>query len=131
MHQSGYSLHGIASVTKHKNTESLKFYLEQLTLDDMENYSDSLFKYTGPTNDSDDDFEPNPPRQKKKYTTTSTSTSIPQKDQQNDTTLAVLKSTQENINHSSNMTMTMPNNTSNFMAMYRQNPVGMFMGANI
>ena len=45
MHRSGYSLHDIAQVTCHKNIESLKYYLEQPTLDDMTNYSDSLFGY--------------------------------------------------------------------------------------
>ena len=46
MYKSGYSLHDIVQVTKHKNIESLKYYLQQPTLEDMENYSDSLFKYT-------------------------------------------------------------------------------------
>ena len=69
MYKSGYSLHDIAQVTKHKNLESLKFYLEQSTIEDMENYSDSLFKYAGAndenknnnnTNNSDDEFETPP-----------------------------------------------------------------------
>ena len=46
MHRSGYSLHEIAQVTKHKNIESLKCYLEKPTLEDMQNYSASLCDYS-------------------------------------------------------------------------------------
>ena len=46
MHRSGYSLHEIAQVTCHKNIESLKYYLEKPTLEDMQNYSTSLFDYS-------------------------------------------------------------------------------------
>ena len=45
MHKSGYSLHDIPQITKHKNLESLKCYLEKHTIEDMENYSDSLLMY--------------------------------------------------------------------------------------
>ena len=46
MHHSGYSLQDIKFVTCYKNIESLKFYFEQPTISDMENYSDLLFQYT-------------------------------------------------------------------------------------
>ena len=49
MHHLGYSLHDIAQVTKHENIESLKFYLQQPTIEDMESYSDSLFQYASGT----------------------------------------------------------------------------------
>ena len=87
MHCSGYLLHDIKFVTKHKNIESLKYYLEQPTIDDMQKYSDSLFHYTDKNknskpkkkeidnkHDSDFDFEPAPPRKRKTYMMTGTST---------------------------------------------------------
>ena len=69
MQKTGYSLTEIAWVIKHKNLESLKRYLDKPTMEDRENFSKDLFKYTGNTNtDSDDDFqdfEPAPPPKKK------------------------------------------------------------------
>ena len=55
----GYSLQDIAHVLGHRNLESLKYYFDQPTLKDKENFADDLFKYTGnpdetkTTNDSD------------------------------------------------------------------------------
>ena len=40
MYISGYSLHDIAQVTRHKNLESLKDYFQKPAVEDMENYSD-------------------------------------------------------------------------------------------
>ena len=73
MYKCGYSLHDIAQVTRHKNLESLKYYLAQPTITDMENYSNSLFDYTGgktPQNgnsQSDEDFETPPVPTKNMY----------------------------------------------------------------
>ena len=46
MRRQGFSVPEIASVTKHKNQESLKYYLEVNTLDDKIKYSNALFNYT-------------------------------------------------------------------------------------
>ena len=139
MYKSGYSLHDIASVTKHKNLESLKYYLAQLTIDDMENYSNSLFNYTNKNDpkqksdsqntdkvlDSDDDFEPNPPRQCKKLKTTATSMTT-----YDNNTQAVVPFNSTPPDNQDILTQT-NNNTKNIMAMYKQNPVGMLMGATL
>ena len=63
MKRSGYTLQDMAFVTKHKNLESLKFYLEQPTLEDKENVSKDLFKYTSNSDhdDNDDDNFEVPP----------------------------------------------------------------------
>ena len=45
----GYSLQEIASVSKHKNLESLKLYIQKPTLEDKQNFSDSLFEYATDT----------------------------------------------------------------------------------
>ena len=47
MKRAGYSLQDIAHVIGHKNLESLKYYLDKPTLEDQENFTDNLFKYTG------------------------------------------------------------------------------------
>ena len=60
MHKLGYSLHDISQVTKHKNIESLKCYLDKPNLDDFEKYSTSLFKYASKENEipnSNEEFE--------------------------------------------------------------------------
>ena len=129
MHKAGYSLHEIAKVTRHKNIESLKYYLETPTLEDMQNYSKSLFEYShqnttpkkeNPTNNSDDeDFEspPQPTRNmyakqsKKQKETTPTNQIIP-------------------LSEASDVPSTQ-NTISNIMQNYRQNPIGMFVGANL
>ena len=146
MHRSGYSLHDIAAVTKHKNIESLKFYLEQPTLDDMQNYSESLFQYTDKNksakvlenkenNESDDDFEPNPPRQKKKFKSSATTTT--QLNTENSQLVPLSPKFDNNhtgenqLNPLQHMQNNTQNTTSNIMCMYRQNPVGMFVGANL
>ena len=46
MKKAGYSLHDITQVRKHKNIESLRHYLDKPTREDMENYTESLFRYT-------------------------------------------------------------------------------------
>ena len=85
MKRFGYALPDIAKVTGHQNLESLKYYLENPTLQDKQNYSNDLFKYTGQECDSDkpdmSDFETPPPpkctkviKHKKKSTPTATIT---------------------------------------------------------
>lgn len=67
MKKPGYSLQDIALVIKHKNLESLKYYLEKPTLEDKTNFSDSLFDSVEDNSDSDmSDFEPLPPLPKRK-----------------------------------------------------------------
>ena len=80
MHRSGYSLHDIAQVTRHKNIESLKYYLEKPTIENMKNYSNSLFKYASndkgkenqnmnnnSNNSDDEDFEEPPVKTRNVY----------------------------------------------------------------
>ena len=151
MHRSGYSLHDIAQVTRHKNIESLKFYLQQPTIADMENYSESLFRYAEKTTEkgkkdnnsnnnnnsnSDDEFEEPPVKTRNVYddvvankqtkhnpntpnTCTALTNYIPDNDE---TSNASTTSTETNVT---------PVTMGNFMQMYRQNPVGMFVGANL
>ena len=154
MHRSGYSLHDIAQVTHHKNIESLKFYLQQPTIEDMENYSESLFKYgentkakekqdknsTNSNNNtnSDDEFEDPPVKTRNIYqeviaekerkeapntprTSTALATYSPDPDH-DETSNASTTSADTNL---------APFPMGNFMQMYRQNPVGMFVGANL
>ena len=72
MHKHGHSLQEIANIVKHKNLESLKWYLEAPDQKDKENYCKSLSKYVGSkdtlTNEDSDisDFEPPPAPPKKK-----------------------------------------------------------------
>ena len=126
MHRAGYSLHEIANVTKHKNIESLKYYLEKPTLEDMHKYSNSLFDYSSkkdnvPTNDSDaDDFQTPPKPTRNLYITDGK-----QKEKERTDNNAVVPYT-ENSEVSSTQ-----NTTSNIMHNYKQNPIGMFVGANL
>ena len=69
MKKAGYSLQDITFVIKHKNLESLKYYLNKPTLEDKSNFSKSLFDCVIDDSDSDmSDFElqPSPPPKKKK-----------------------------------------------------------------
>ena len=45
LQRSGSTLEQIAHVTKHKNLDSLKHYVDKPTLCDKENYNDGLFNY--------------------------------------------------------------------------------------
>ena len=45
MKRSGFSLEQIANVTKHKNLDSLKHYLNAPTLEEKHNYNEGLFNY--------------------------------------------------------------------------------------
>ena len=45
MHKEGFSLQEIANVTKHKNLDSLKHYVNAPSLDDKKRYNDGLFSY--------------------------------------------------------------------------------------
>ena len=142
MYKSGYSLHDIAQVTKHKNIESLKFYLQQPTIDDMESYSNSLFKYADKENSnsnnnnnepSDDEFEAPPVKTRNIYDEVKhgkKKESEPTTPQQNNKAIVPFSPQyEENSNASSDVFP--PVTTSNVMQMYRQNPVGMFVGANL
>ena len=136
MHKSGYSLNDIAQVTCHKNIESLKYYLAQPTIDDMQKYSNSLFGYMANDDkeNSDNVFE-NPPvptknvykmvenDQNKKATTSDV---VPY--QAN----AYENTNSNNSNAQQNLGLAIPpTTTSNIMQLYRQNPVGMFVGATL
>ena len=45
MRKSGFTLEQIAHVTKHKNLDSLKHYMDGPTLSDKENYNEGLLRY--------------------------------------------------------------------------------------
>ena len=64
----GYTLQEIAFIIKHKNLKSLKYYLEQPSLEDKTNFSKSLFNQTT-MNNSDSVFDdvPKPPKVPKKF----------------------------------------------------------------
>ena len=132
MYRSGYSLHDIASVTRHKNIESLKHYLEQPTLDDMKNYSDSLFKYAD--NSDTEDFQPAQPIRTKPKNATKTNeinnsetALVPRKSPQKEQAISLTPHLDIDENDTPD---TLTQNT-NFMQMFKQNPVGMFMGAKL
>ena len=141
MHRSGYSLHDIAQVTKHKNIETLKFYLQQPTIEDMENYSNSLFQYASTTNkqvqgkednqpnaaESDDlDFEEPPHPTRNVYETVK----APGNTTNNSNKQLSLVSNLDKDTNSDLLTQT-ATSTSNVMKMYKQNPISMFVGANL
>ena len=75
MKRAGYTLNEIAFVLKHKNLESLKYYLEKPTPEDKTNFSHSLFDQTGQnknpeTDDSDNSYfetQPRPAKMPKIY----------------------------------------------------------------
>ena len=48
MRRSGFTLEQIAHVTKHKNLDSLKHYVDGPTMTDKENYNKGLFRYANP-----------------------------------------------------------------------------------
>ena len=127
MHRSGYSLHEIAQVTRHKNIESLKSYLEKPTLEDMQKFSNSLFDYSSTdkskavepiTNKSDDEEFETPPKP-----TRNMYQSHAKKEKKSDPTNQLVPYTQSNDIAQSQ--------TSNVMQNYKQNPIGMFVGANL
>ena len=127
MHHSGYSLHDLAQVSKHKNIESLKLYLEQPTIEDMQKYSNSLFDYAEQKEDNkendqsdDNDFEDPPRPTRNVYKDIQTHRSPTKNTNQN-----ALVPVQNELEESTNST------TSNVMQMYGQNPIGMFVGANL
>ena len=127
MHRSGYSLHEIAQVTHHKNIESLKHYLEQPTLEDMQNYSASLFDYSCKqnkenTNNSDDEAFETPPKPTRNVYETEQTKKKNKNMQECDPTNQMVPYTQSSEIVSSQ---------SNIMQSYRQNPIGMFFGANL
>ena len=56
MKRQGYSIPEIASVTKHKNHQSLEHYLEIPTLEEKVKFCKSLFNYTRPQDDQCEDI---------------------------------------------------------------------------
>ena len=124
MKKAGYSLQEIALVLQHKSLESLKHYLDQATMEDRENFSKDLFKGTGGslTDSNDDlDFEPPPPpkrkpKVKKIKKTNKGCDEIPQ----NAVAIQENKSPEKSVPSSQNV-----------MQMYKQNPIGMFVGAQL
>ena len=54
MQRQGHALQDIANVTKHKNLQSLKHYLDTPTLKDKEQYAKSLFDYGKADSDLND-----------------------------------------------------------------------------
>ena len=158
MHRSGYSLHEIAQVTRHKNIESLKYYLEEPTLDDMQNYSKSLFDYAEkPTieknesqndlNQSDSEAFEAPPvptrniydevQKEKENKKVTTPNKVAPQVVENKEIIPIFPTFDENSNNSNNSDtpvhapLPVTTSTHNFMQMYRQNPIGMFVGANL
>ena len=126
----------------------LKFYLEQPTIDDMQQYSASLFNYTSNkqntsnlsnnnNNNSDDEFDTPPVRTRNVYDEVvgkKKEKPIPNTPQKASTSLVPYIPEPDNSSNNSNMsasTQYSPFNSSNFMQMYKQNPVGMFLGANL
>ena len=51
MKRRGFTLEQIASVTKHKDLDSLKHYVDAPTLSEKQSYNEGLFNY-GNTNDN-------------------------------------------------------------------------------
>ena len=129
MKRAGYSLQDIAHIIGHKNLESLRYYLDKPTLQDKENFADDLFKYTAKDSESDmSDFEMPPPPKRKKDKTKTKRKPTATISRPNDSQLVAI---QPNPNPDSNIQVPSSQNTQNIMQMYRQNPVGLFMGANI
>ena len=141
--KAGYSLVEIASVSKHENFESLKRYIEKPMIKDHENFSTDLFKYTGVSSDSDmDDFEtpPPPPPKKQKPHKNSSAQSKPKSKKSKSQPAATKNQSQLVPVHAkvsdddltnSEISSVRNENTSNVMQMYKQNPTGMFMGAQL
>ena len=69
LRRSGFTLEQIAHVTKHKNLDSLKHYVDGPTLSDKENYNEGLFNYANPQpkvpqENNNDNSELQPKKQK-------------------------------------------------------------------
>ena len=128
----------IAQVTRHKNIESLKYYLEEPTSEDMTSFSNSLFDYASKKpsidkeesktdNNSDDDFKDPPCLTHNLYEDIKTKN----KTDTNNTEIVTLQPDFTDDSNS-NLDMDVPmTSTNNIMQMYRQNPIGMLVGANL
>ena len=143
MHEKSYSLQDMAFVINHKNFESLKYYLDKPTLEDKTNFSDSLFDSVKDNSNSDmSDFEPPPlPKMKK----------LVGKNKNKPATISKPPNTdkENSSNNANSMALAVPSNnavdnidlqvnpnassasTQKVMQMYKQNPIGMFMGATL
>lgn len=155
MKANGHDAFETAHVTLHKDPNSIKSYLAKPTLKQKCKYAKSLVKYieessTESDSDSDNasdasDFDPPPPPPKKKKNAKKT---------KNKPTATISKPPDDNNNENDtntdkNMALVsidnptdgnvslplIPQNqqttTTNNLAMLKQNPVGMFMGANL
>ena len=126
--EKGRLFSSIAFVLQHKSLESLKRYLDQLTMEDRENFSKYLFKGTGRSlSDSDDDiFDPPPPKLKAKLpkvkktsTTNQTETNVPIN------AIAVVEPNSPEKFLSSTL------GNQNVIQMYKQNPIEMLVGTHL
>ena len=141
MKSCGYTLPEIASVTKHKNLESVKIYLQKPTLEDKQDFSDSLFKYAyqgkiktkhkpKPQYDSNmSDFE-------QQNTPTSRNKILKKRQESSKKTPTGTESPQSPCNQLVPMSPKFDsdisqNSSQNVMQTYKQNPIGMFVGATL
>lgn len=148
--EGGHDAFETAIVTHHKNPSSINSYLQQPTLKEKKKYSKSLAKFattpcSSSDDDSDSDFETPPPKapknpkkqqNKKKQpiaTVSKNKNKENQDEEENNLPLVavseVAANEQQNILVPSNSQN--QNLTNNYMQMLKQNPVGMFMGANL
>ena len=144
MKRAGYTLNEIVFILKHKNLESLKFNLEKPTLEDKSNFSKSLYDQTGEGENSDSDFKEPPrpcrsiviPIKKKKNKPTSTVSKRPE--DKTDAHEPIETNDKENLqldvvsdNTNSNIQVGTGDGSKNILQIFKQNPIGMFLGANL
>lgn len=129
----------IAHHIKQKNVNSLESYMKRPTLKDKKKYAKSLSKYVEePPSNSDEsseasdaeDFDPQPPKKSKKKKVTSTVSKPPEtSNTDGDRQIVPLA---EITNNDNNAQVAMPSSSqNNYLSMFKQNPVGMFVGANL
>ena len=125
----GHDLPEIAKVTHHQNLESLKYCLEKLTLEDKQKHSNDLFKYTtSDINDNSDMTCLTPPPPCKRKTSKATATVSKNAETQ---LVAVSPNDNHQVQNSDLPLQNMSQSTQNILQIYRQNPIWMFVGANI
>lgn len=149
MKEGGHDAFETANVTHYKNPSSINSYLQRPTLKDKKKYGKSLAKYvtkqSSGNDNSDSDFEP-PPQKKRKQTKTldiskikkskpfATVSQNPKKESQEEDTEQndlLLVAVNDSTEQSSVVLPNSQNLTNNYMQMLKQNPIGMFMGANL
>lgn len=146
----------MAFVLKHKSLESIKSYIGKPTLEDKEEIADKLFDFA--SNENENDVQPSTPpapkksklsRKKKKNTPAATGKpTTPVKNSLNATEEPVEqptspqnqiaipsgspKTNQQLVPLSPKLDLNVPANVNNnVMQMYKQNPIGFLMGANL